>query len=72
MNGFKFTKLQDGEKMVFGPVTFTQTASFSGGQGPAQSSVAKTSGRTVGITNQRVIVEDISSADKTKVYANAD
>jgi hypothetical protein len=72
MNGFKFTELQDGEKMVFGPVTFTQTASFSGGQGPSQGSVSKTSGRTVGVTSQRVIVEDINSADKTKVVANAD
>jgi hypothetical protein len=66
--GFKFTELQDGERMVYGPVTFTQTANFSGGTGPAQSSVSRSSGRTVGVTNQRVIIEDLSSADKTKVY----
>ena len=72
MRGFQFTELTDGEELVFGPVTFTQSASFSGGQGPAQGSMSKTSGRTVGITNQRVIVEDLSSADKTKTYPNAD
>jgi hypothetical protein len=72
MRGFQFTELQDGEELVFGPVTFTQSASFSGGQGPAQANVSKTSGRTVGITNQRVIVEDLSSADKTETYPNTD
>ena len=66
--GFKFTELQDGERIVYGPVTFTQTANFGGGTGPAQSNVSKSSGRTVGVTNRRVIVEDLNSADKTKVY----
>ena len=66
--GFKFTELQDGDRMVYGPVTFTQTSNLSGGTGPAQSRVSKSSGRTVGVTNQRVIVEDLNSADKTKVY----
>ena len=69
---FKFTELEDGERIVFGPITFTQTTSFSGGTGGAQSSVSKTSGRTVGVTNQRVIVEDLDSPDKTQTCANAD
>ena len=72
MRGFQFTELQDGEELVFGPVTFTQSASFSGGQGRTQASVSKTSGRTVGITNQRVIVEDLGSADKTQICPNTD
>jgi hypothetical protein len=29
MRGFQFTELQDGEELVFGPVTFTQSTSFS-------------------------------------------
>lgn len=70
MRGFKFTELQDGEKMVFGPVTFTRTTSVSGGAGPAQQSAAKTNGETIGITDQRVIVEDLNSASKTKIVPN--
>jgi hypothetical protein len=70
--GFKFTELQDGETIVYGPVTFTKTANFSGGAGPAQSSVSKSSGRTVGVTNRRVIIEDLNAADKTQVYSVAD
>jgi hypothetical protein len=70
--GFKFTDLEDGERIVFGPITFTQTTSLSGGAGAGQSSVSKTSGRTVGVTNQRVIVEDLDSPGKTQTCANAD
>ena len=62
MNAFKFTDLDEGETLIFGPVTFTKTTSFSGARGHAQSSVAKTSGHSVGITNRRIIVEDIPDA----------
>jgi hypothetical protein len=72
MGGFKFTELEADEKVVFGPVTSTRTASFSGGTGPSQSSVSRASGRTVGVTNQRVIMEDLDSPDKTKIVPNAD
>jgi hypothetical protein len=69
---FKSTELADGEKIVFGPVTFTQTTSLSGGAGGAQSSVSRTSGRMVGVTNQRVVVEDLDTPGKTQICANAD
>ena len=72
MNTFKFTELEDGETILFGPVTFTKTTSFSGGTGRAQSNVSKTSGRTVGVTSQRIVVEDIESPEKTQVVRNAD
>lgn len=68
--GFKHTKLAEGESIVFGPITSTSTTSFSGGAGASQSSVQKSSGRTVGVTNQRVVVEDLDSPDKTQTYSN--
>ena len=72
MRGFKFTKLEADEKIVFGPVTSTRSASFSGGTGQAQSNVSKTTGHTVGVTTQRVIQEDINLPDKTRIISNAD
>ena len=69
---FNFTEMEPGEKMVFGPVTMTKTTSVSGGGGPAQGSLSHTSGRTVGITTQRVIVEDLDSPDKTQIISNVD
>lgn len=72
MRGFKFTELEADEKIVFGPVTSTRSTSFSGGAGPSQGSVSKTTGQTVGVTTQRVIQEDINSADKTRVIPNTD
>jgi hypothetical protein len=72
MGAFKFTELESEEKVVFGPVTSTRTASFSAGTGPSQSSVSRTSGRTVGVTNQRLIVEDLDSPNKTQIVPNAD
>jgi hypothetical protein len=68
--GFKFTELADGESIVFGPITSSSTTSFSGGTGAQQGSVSKSSGRTVGVTNQRVVVEDLDSPDKTQTYSN--
>ncbi len=70
MRGFKFTELQDDEKIVFGPVTFTRTTSVSGGMGGASQGASKTSGETIGITDQRVIIEDLNKADKTKIVPN--
>ena len=57
--GFNFTELEAGEKIVFGPVTSTKTGSLSGSGAPGQGqgSSSRTSGRTVGVTTQRVIIE---------------
>jgi len=68
--GFKHTELAESESIVFGPITSTSTTSFSGGAGASQSSVSKSSGRTVGVTNQRVVVEDLDAPDKTQTYGN--
>jgi hypothetical protein len=73
MNSFNFTELESGEELVFGPVTSTKTTSVSGSGGaPGQGgSMSHTSGRTVGVTNQRVIVEDLKSPGKTQIIPNA-
>ncbi len=70
MSGFTNIELEAGEEMVFGPVTSTKTTSFSGGAGPSQGAISRTSGRTVGITNQRVIVEDLDTPGKSQIVAN--
>jgi hypothetical protein len=73
MKGFNFTELEAGEELVFGPVTSTKTTSVSGSGGaPGQGgSLSHTSGRTVGVTNRRVIVEDLKSPDRTQIVPNA-
>lgn len=70
MNGFNQTTLEAGEEIVFGPVTSTKTTSFSGGAGPSQDSISSTSGRTVGVTNRRVVIEDMQSPEKSKIIPN--
>lgn len=74
MSSSNFTELEAGEELLFGPVTSTKTTSVSGrGGAPGQAgSISFTSGRTVGVTNRRVIVENLESPDKTQVVANAD
>jgi hypothetical protein len=73
VNSFNFTELEAGEELVFGPVTSTKTTNVSGSSGaPGQGGIfSLTSGRTVGVTNQRVIVEDLESPDRTQVVPNA-
>ena len=75
MRGFKFTELEEGEKILFGPITFTKTTSFSstGGAGPGPATrhqVSKVKGSTIGVTDRRVIVEDLESPDKTRITPN--
>lgn len=70
MNRFSSTELEAGEELVFGPVTSSKTTSFSGGRGPSQGSASRTVGRTVGITNRRVIIENTQSPDKSRVVSN--
>lgn len=66
MNQLQHTQLESGEEIVFGPVTSTKTASV-GGNAPGQGSISHVSGRLVCVTNQRIIVEDLQSADKTQI-----
>jgi len=68
---FQFTELQEGEKIVFGPITTTRSTSVSGSSSTGQGSVSHSSGRTVGVTTERVIVEDLGSADKTQIILNS-
>ncbi len=68
--GFNFTELEAGEEIVLGPITRTKTTSVSGGVGPGQGSLSHTSGRTVGVTTQRVIIEDLKSPEKTEIIPN--
>ena len=70
MNKFTNVEMQPGEEIVFGPVTSTKTTSVSGGTGPSQGSVSRTVGRTVGVTNQRVVIEDTQAPGKSTVIPN--
>lgn len=70
MNKFTSVEMQPGEEIVFGPVTSTKTTSVSGGGGPSQGSVSRTVGRTVGVTNRRVIIEDTQDPGKSTVIPN--
>ena len=70
MNKFTSVEMQPGEEIVFGPVTSTKTTSVSGGSGPSQGSVSRTVGRTVGVTNQRVIIEDTQAPGKSTIIPN--
>ncbi|MFQ5434881.1 MAG: hypothetical protein ACE5FD_08390 [Anaerolineae bacterium] len=78
MNEFQFTDLAADEKIIFGPITRTKTTSVSAtGSGqrigppqPQQASLSRSSGQTIGVTNRRVIVEDLQSGDKTRIIAN--
>jgi hypothetical protein len=70
MTEFSSVEMQPGEEIVFGPVTSTKTTSVSGGTGPAQSGISRTVGRTVGVTNRRVIIEDIQNPGRSTVIPN--
>ncbi len=70
MNEFTSVQMQPGEEIVFGPVTSTKTTSFSGGGGPSQGSISHTVGRTVGVTNRRLVIEDLQDPRKAKVIPN--
>ena len=73
MAAFAHTKLEAGEMMVVGPVTFSSTGSLSFGAGGKQrAQVGRTSERRVGITNRRVIIEQGGQASETQVIMNAD
>lgn len=69
MNEFSLT-MEAGEEIVFGPVTSSKTTSISGGAGPSQGSVSRTVGRTVGVTNRRVIIEDSQAPDRSQAIPN--
>lgn len=71
MSGFNYTELEAGEEIVFGPVTSTKTTSVSGSGAMGQGgSLSHASGRTVGVTSQRVIVEDLKSPNNTQIIPN--
>jgi hypothetical protein len=62
--------MQPGEEIVFGPVTSAKTTSFGGGSGPSRGSVSRTVGRTVGVTNRRLVIEDLQDPRKAKIIPN--
>jgi hypothetical protein len=70
VNEFASIEMQPGEEIVFGPVTSTKTTSVSGGGGPSQGSISRTVGRTVGVTNRRLVIEDLQDPAKAKVIPN--
>jgi len=64
------TELEPGEEIVFGPVTSVKTTSFSGGAGASQGSISRSSGRTVCVTDRRIIIEDLDQPARSRVIAN--
>ncbi|MBU0493213.1 MAG: hypothetical protein KKA73_25370 [Chloroflexi bacterium] len=72
MNEFTHTKLQDGEKVVLGIMTFSSSGGFSLRFGNASGGGSATRTRKVGVTNRRVIVEQVGSPEQTQIVANAD
>jgi hypothetical protein len=70
MTEFTSVEMQPGEEIVFGPVTSTKTTTVSGGTGPAQGGVSRTVGRTVGVTNRRVVIEDLQNPANSTVIPN--
>jgi hypothetical protein len=70
VNEFTSLEMQPGEEIIFGPVTSTKTTSVSGGGGPSQGSISRTVGRTVGVTNRRVVIEDTQDPGKSTVIPN--
>ncbi len=81
MTGFRFFQLEPGEEILFGPVTTTKSVSFSSApvQQPGrpqirpaleQQQVSRTSGQTVGVTNRRVVIEDLNDSSKTRIIPN--
>lgn len=81
MRGFTYFELDPDEKIVYGPVTTTKSFSVGGtpshgvGSAPvssleAQQQLTYQSGRTVGVTIKRVVVEDLEDPDKTLTIPN--
>jgi hypothetical protein len=70
MTEFTSIEMQPGEEIVFGPVTSTKTTTVGGGTGPAQGGVSRTVGRTVGVTNRRVVIEDLQNPANSTVIPN--
>jgi hypothetical protein len=70
VNEFTSVEMQPGEEIVFGPVTSAKTTSVSGGGGPSQGSLSRTVGRTVGVTNRRLVIEDLQDPAKAQVIPN--
>jgi hypothetical protein len=67
---FASTDMQPGEEILFGPVTSTKTTSVSGGGGSSQGSISRTVGRTVGVTNQRILIEDTQNPGSSTAIPN--
>lgn len=71
MSEFYFTQLEEDESMVFGPVIFRKSSSTSFSSGGQQvAGTTQTSERKVGVTNQRVIVEQAGSPSATRIVPN--
>jgi hypothetical protein len=81
MSGFINIQLEPNEEMVFGPVTTTRSVSVGGAprqevgavpidQVAAGGQLTHASGRTVGVTSQRVIIEDLDDPEKSQTIPN--
>jgi hypothetical protein len=71
MSEFYFTQLEEGEKMVFGPVTSSKSSSASFSSGDQQvGGTTRTVERKVGVTDRRIIAEQSGSPSGTRIVPN--
>lgn len=73
MSVFRYTKLEEGEMMVIGPVTLSSSSSVSFSAGGSQSAqVSQSSRRKIGITDRRLIIEQDNEPRATRIIPNRD
>ena len=72
MNGFIFTKLADGETIVFGISSSSSSVSFGFSHGGQTGGASTARRRLVGVTTQRVIIEESQDSQKTVIVPNGD
>ncbi len=72
MKGFIFTKLADGETIVWGISSSSSSVSFGFSRGGQTGGASSARMRLVGVTNQRIIIEESQDASKTVIVPNED
>ncbi len=73
MPAFTYTRLEDGEVVLIGPVILSRTSSFSFSAGGVQHvHISQATSRTVGVTNRRVMIEQGGQSPETQVITNSD
>jgi hypothetical protein len=71
MTEFTRVEFEEGEGMVFGPVSISKARGFAVGGRASQPGTSRTvARRTVGITDRRLIIEDLLRPDRSRIIPN--